>query len=176
IDEIREHDVGASRPQRLRRHRHALRIRAGVDRIGYPSAGKDVNDLSDAKHRSAGRHDSVQPGFPRRPAGEVAPVGRSREVSFARVEWTCDDAADQMLAGEESSGVSAEIPEFFRWPDFFMTGDLENRVARRVEDGPPGRQMLGTKFRDDFGAGRGPIARDRLARITLESHDELRPE
>src|SRR5262249_16193311 len=153
-------------PQRLGGHRHPLAVRARVNRVRYSPAGKNVHDLPHAKNGSAGRDDAAGPGLACRRAGKVTPVAWPGQASDSARKRGGNDPSDQMLARQEFSCVAAEIPELFGGPEVFMTGDLKDRITRRVQDRPPGGQMLGPELRDDFGAGRGAIAEDPLACVT----------
>src|SRR5207244_8875064 len=84
-----------------------------------------------------------------------------------------DDAADEMLSGEDLPGESAEVPQLLGRPDLLVRRDLKHRVAGGIQDRPPGGQVLRAELLNDLGSGGRLVAEDLLSGILLERLDDF---
>src|SRR6202020_3526992 len=85
----------------------------------------------------------------------------------------CDDPIDAGGAGQHLSSRFAPSVEALERNDLFVGRDLKHRVGGRIEDGPPGREMLAAKPRDDLGTRSGDVPQRLLARNLRERVNDL---
>ena len=138
--------------------------------------GLVLDDLADAEGLPAGCDDPVEPGLPRGLDGEVSAVrGPGERARLAR-ERPRDDPPDGVSAGQQAARKSGNLPQPFGRPDRFVRRDLEDRVARRVQDRATGREVFRSELVDDHGARGGLVAEHLPADVFLERADDLRRE
>ncbi len=156
IDEVREDERGVRAGRQLGRLRHAVGVRLAPDLLVDPDAVEDVGDLADADDLPARAPHAIEDGLAGRSHGEIATVRRSGEPSLARPdERSRDDAADVVLSPHQLAGDGADPPELLDRDHVLVSGDLEDGIARGVDDRLSGAHVLLAEPVDDLGAGRG---------------------
>ena len=77
------------------------------------------------------------------------PVCRPREIARDANKRTGNDAADFMLAAQQFPRRFADAVQFVDGDDLFMRRDLEDTVARGVDDRLARAHMLFAQFIED---------------------------
>ena len=116
--------------------------------------------------------DLVDDGRAVRWHGEVLPVIGPDEAADFADEGAGDDPADPVVVAD-GAGDAAHSVELGHVGHAVVGGDLEHRVARRVEDEGAGFEVLGPELVDDDGAGGGVVADELVPGFGLESLDQF---
>ena len=111
-----------------------------------------------------------------RPAGlerEVVPVRRPLVVARLADERPGDHAADPCLPVRISRATRAGLVELLERDRLLVRRDLEDRVARRVDDPLARSLMLLAELLDDLRSRGGLVAEDAAARLVHERVDHV---
>ena len=123
-----------------------------------PRCGEDVCNLADTNDLPAGILQYVEQGRAMRRRREVAPIAGAGEAAAGLAhEWAGDDSGDTVLVDQLARDLTEGVQPFE--PEALLVrGDLQYRVAGRVDDRVQRAQMLLAELRDDLRAGSMPIA------------------
>jgi hypothetical protein len=100
-------------------------------------------------------------------------VGSAHVVPGLTFEGSGDDTADAVLAGEDVPGCLGRRIQLVQRNRVGMSSDLENAVARGVDDPLPRSLVLLPELVDDLGSRRGPVPEHSAARLVGERIDDL---
>ena len=95
------------------------------------------------------------------------------EISSCAGEGTGDHAAYTVRTVEQFSGDFAHAVQIGEGNYVLVSGDLEDAVARSVDDGLAGTDMFVAEFFDDFGAGGGLVAESFAADLFFKLVDDF---
>ena len=162
IDEVSEDDSLVARFLHLFDGRVEQRVQpGGFHFLSDAAVGVDVGDFTHGNHVAVFLVDQLlQHGRRRRLDRQIVTVTGTLEVTgFVANKRTSNHAANVIAAfGQLFTGDFAQLIQLVEAESLFVTGDLEHRVSRGIENRFPGFHMLFTQLVQNHGTGRVAIA------------------
>src|SRR5579862_6861673 len=142
VDEIGEDETGGAGGHRVENFGHAVGIIFGSDVVADAAAVVDVVNFADAEDGDAAFFEDVEEHGARRFDGVVVTAFGAAEISGLADERAGDYATDAMRTIENAAGDFAHFIKLGNGDDVFVGGNLEDAVARSVDDGKAGAHVF----------------------------------
>ena len=135
-------------------------------RFGQANMGIDVADLADADDGIARFGQVGKDHLPLGQPAVVAAVAGADEVALGPDERPGDDASYFIRADADFAARNiADAVQFFQGDDIVVSGNLENAVCRRIDDGQARPEVFRPQAFDDFRTRRDFVADVAVARL-----------
>jgi hypothetical protein len=174
LDQVGEHEAALQPVDQLGGRRQRRRVRRALVLVVDADAVEHLADLAHGVHRDALGLQLLHVRAARRRQREVAPAVRALERAGRAAERPGDHPPDGVLAGHDLARGEADRVQLGRGDLVHVSGDLQHRVGRRVDDQVAGGQMALAELLDHRGAAVGPVAQHAAPAGVVDLVDDVR--
>jgi len=174
IHQIQKAEAGKFHVHRLQKLVHPVHVGDGAHMLRYAFAVVNIGNLADGDHLKAGVLQFVHHGAGEGLQGVIVTVGRPDKMPRGPDEGTGDHPAHPVFFVQGQLPADfANFVKLFKGDDFFMGGDLQNRVGGRINDERPRFHMFLPQLFDDRRPACRLVSDDLAAGSPLDFPDQF---